>query len=184
MKLIGQLLKGILSFLVHQEYAVHASLVEVERTDAILAAQFVSDGLAYVLKLRLLDLHGGIDVVIAICVFEVPWLQRLVGDDAHLHGAADSSFAVDVSVADGGLDELGVDGRFEGLDALLEVVAEAWVDIDSRYLAGRFWVTLRKKLFLVLNVRLSYFFSLWKFINRLRFTIAVVVEPCRDVIVI
>jgi len=130
----------------------------------------------------LIDLHGGVDVVIAICVFEVSWLQRLVGDDGHLHCAADLSFAVDVSVADGGLNELGVDGWFEGLDVLLEVVAEAWIHVD--YLAGCFGVTLGKKLFLVLDVRLSYFFSLLKLINRFRFTIAVVVKPRRDVIVI
>ena len=78
----------------------------------------------------MIDLDGRIDVVIAICVFEVSWLQRLVGDDAHLHCASDLSFAVDVSVADGGLDELGVDGWFEGLDALLEVVTEAWIRVD------------------------------------------------------
>ena len=45
-------------------------------------------------------------------------------------------------------------------------------------------MTLGKELFLVLDVRLSYFFSLLKFIDRFRFVIAVVVKPCRDVIVI
>jgi hypothetical protein len=70
----------------------------------------------------------------------------------------------------------------ESLDALLKVVAKAWVDVD--YLAGCFGLTLRKKLFLVLDVRLSYFSSLFKLINWFRFAIAVVVKPHRDVIVI
>ena len=65
---------------------------------------------------------------------------------------------------------------------MLEVVAEAWIRVDD--LAGCFGVTLGKKLFLVLDVRLSYFFSLLKFINWFRFTVAVVVKPRRDVIVI